>query len=63
VQIFLLGEAVSLKRKSVAGAVVPVGWPPLEQTLTKVAERHVQIGFEDDFAGGGTIADECWRSK
>jgi predicted peroxiredoxin len=43
VQIFLLGEAVSLMRKSVAGAVVPVGWPPLELTLTKVAERHVQI--------------------
>jgi predicted peroxiredoxin len=43
VQIFLLGEAVSLMRKSVAGAVVPVGWPPLEQTLTKVVERHVQI--------------------
>jgi predicted peroxiredoxin len=43
VQIFLLGEAVSLMRKSVAGAVVPVGWPPLEQTMAKVAERHVQI--------------------
>src|SRR5271167_3106011 len=43
VQIFLLGEAVSLMRKSVAAAVVPVGWPPLEQALTKVAERHVQI--------------------
>jgi predicted peroxiredoxin len=43
VQIFLLGEAVSLMRKSVAAAVVPVGWPPLEQTLTKVTERHVQI--------------------
>jgi predicted peroxiredoxin len=43
VQIFLLGEAVSLMRKSVAAAVVPVGWPPLEQTLTKVAERKVQI--------------------
>jgi predicted peroxiredoxin len=43
VQIFLLGEAVSLMRKSVAAAVVPVGWLPLEQTLTKVAERHVQI--------------------
>jgi hypothetical protein len=28
VQIFLLGEAVSLMRKSVANAVVPVGWPP-----------------------------------
>jgi predicted peroxiredoxin len=43
VQIFLLGEAVSLMRKSVAGAVVPVGWPPLEETMTKVATRHVQI--------------------
>jgi predicted peroxiredoxin len=43
VQIFLLGEAVSLMRKSVAAAVVPVGWPPLELTLNKVAERHVQI--------------------
>jgi predicted peroxiredoxin len=43
VQIFLLGEAVSLMRKSLAGAVVPVGWPPLEQTMAKVAERHVQI--------------------
>ena len=43
VQIFLLGEAVSLMRKSVATAVVPVGWPPLEPTLTRVAERHIQI--------------------
>jgi predicted peroxiredoxin len=43
VQIFLLGEAVSLMRKSVAAAVVPVGWPPLEETMTKVAARHVQI--------------------
>ena len=43
VQIFLLGEAVSLMRKSVASAVVPVGWPPLEQTMAKVAGHHVQI--------------------
>src|SRR5712664_281338 len=43
VQIFLLGEAVSLMRKSVANAVVPVGWPPLAETLTKVAARGVQI--------------------
>ena len=42
VQIFLLGEAVSLMRKSVAAAVVPVGWP-VEETMTKVAARHVQI--------------------
>ena len=43
VQMFLLGEAVSLMRKSLVGAVVPVGWPPLEQTMIKVAERKVQI--------------------
>ena len=42
-QVFLLGEAVSLMRKSVAAAVVPVGWPPLEQSLGKVVERHIQI--------------------
>jgi predicted peroxiredoxin len=33
VQIFLLGEAVSLMRDPVANAVVPVGWPPLAETL------------------------------
>jgi predicted peroxiredoxin len=44
VQIFfLLGEAVSLMRKSVAGAVVPVGWPPLGETMTKVVAKQVQI--------------------
>jgi predicted peroxiredoxin len=43
VQIFLLGEAVSLMRKSLAAAVVPVGWPPLEETLTKVVGRRVPI--------------------
>ncbi len=43
VQIFLLGEAVSLMRASVADAVVPVGWPPLGGTMRKVADRKVQI--------------------
>jgi len=43
VQIFLLGEAVTLMRKSVAQAVVPVGWPPLEGTLEKVSAKHIQI--------------------
>ena len=33
VQIFLLGEAVSLMRDPVANAVVPVGWPPLAEAL------------------------------
>jgi hypothetical protein len=35
VQIFLLGEAVSLMRLSLAKAVVPVGWPPLEENAAK----------------------------
>ena len=43
VQIFLLGEAVSLMRPSVAKAVVPVGWPPLIEALNNVVARKVQI--------------------
>ncbi len=43
VRIFLLGEAVSLMRKSLATAVIPVGWPPLAETLDKVAARHIPI--------------------
>lgn len=43
VQIFLLGEAVGLMRKSEAAAVVPVGWPPLAQILEKVTARKIQI--------------------
>ena len=43
VQIFLLGEAVSLMRKSLAEAVVPVGWPPLAETLRKITSRQISI--------------------
>ncbi len=43
VQIFLLGEAVCLMRLAVARAVVPVGWPPLEEALQKVVARKLQI--------------------
>jgi predicted peroxiredoxin len=43
VQIFLLGEAVTLMRTVVADAVVPVGWPPLSEGLAKVIERRVPI--------------------
>ena len=43
VRIFLLGEAVSLMRKSVAEAVVPVGWPPLAETLNKIVARKVVV--------------------
>ena len=36
VQIFLLGEAVSLMRLSLAKAVVPVGWPPLVEWADRI---------------------------
>jgi predicted peroxiredoxin len=43
VQMFLLGEAVSLMRKAVADSVTPVGWPPVVEPLTKLAARKVPI--------------------
>jgi len=43
IQIFLLGEAVSLMRKSVANAVVPVGWPPLSEVLSKIVTKKIPI--------------------
>ena len=43
VQIFLLAEATSLLRKSMASAILPVGWPPLSETLEKVVTKHIPI--------------------
>ena len=43
VQIFILGEAVSLMRTAVAEAVVPVGWPPLAQTLMHTIGHGIPI--------------------
>ena len=43
VQIFLLGEAVTLMRTVVAQSVVPVGWPPLSEALAKVVTRKIPI--------------------
>ncbi len=43
VQIFLLGEAVSLMRKSVVDAIVPVGWPPLAGTMEKIVAKKIQV--------------------
>ena len=42
-QIFLLGEAVSLMRDPVASAVVPVGWPPLAETLRTTIALGIPI--------------------
>ena len=43
VQFFLLGEAVGLMRRTLANAVTPVGWPPVGETLDKLAAKHIQI--------------------
>ncbi len=43
VQFFLLGEAVGLMRKVLANSVTPVGWPPIGETLDKLAAKHIQI--------------------
>src|ERR1700687_5468294 len=43
VQIFLLAEATSLLRKSMVSAILPVGWPPLSDTLAKVVTKQVPI--------------------
>ena len=43
VQIFLLGEATYLMLKATAGAIVPVGWPPLTETLGKIIAKHIPV--------------------
>jgi hypothetical protein len=43
VQIFLLAEATSLLRKSMVNAILPVGWPPLSETLEKVVAKHIPV--------------------
>ena len=43
VQIFLLAEATSLMRKSMANAILPVGWPPLAEVLGKLVAKKIPI--------------------
>ena len=43
VQIFLLGEAVSVMRDPVAHSIVPVGSPPLAETLTTTFAAGIHI--------------------
>jgi predicted peroxiredoxin len=43
VQIFLLGEAVTLMRSTVAAAIVPVGWPPLSEAMAKALEHKIPV--------------------
>ena len=42
-EVFLAGEAVYLMKDSVAEAVVPVGWPPLGELLTKAVQGGVAL--------------------
>src|SRR4029450_10218583 len=43
VQIFLLGEAVTLMRSVVAASVTPVGWGPVSEAQAKVIELKIPI--------------------
>ena len=43
VQIYLLGEAVTVMRTVVANAILPVGWPPLSEGLKEVIARKIPI--------------------
>ena len=43
VQIFLTGEATYVMRKATVDAIMPVGWPPLSETLGKVVARRIPI--------------------
>jgi predicted peroxiredoxin len=43
VQIFLTGEATYMMRKATVNAIMPIGWPPLSETLDKVVAKHIPI--------------------
>lgn len=42
-QIFLLGEGVSVMRAPVAQAIVPVGWPPLAETIARTVSLGIPV--------------------
>ncbi len=46
VQIFLLGEAVSLMKDAVMNSVVPVGWPPLSETIPRTIQHKIPSIYE-----------------
>ncbi|HEY3973964.1 MAG TPA: DsrE family protein [Candidatus Sulfotelmatobacter sp.] len=43
VQIFLTHEATYLMRKATIDAVKPIGWPPLNETMTKVVAKRIPV--------------------
>jgi predicted peroxiredoxin len=43
VQIFLIGEATYTMRKATVDTILPVGWPPLRETMEKVVAKRIPI--------------------
>ena len=43
VQIFLTGEATYTMRRETVNAIMPVGWPPLSETVQKVVAKRIPI--------------------
>lgn len=43
VQIYLIGEATNLMRKATLDAIMPVGWPPLSETMAKVVAKKIPV--------------------
>jgi predicted peroxiredoxin len=43
VQIFLTGEATYLMRRPTVNAIMPVGWPPLSETLERVVAKRIPV--------------------
>lgn len=43
VQIFLTGEATYMMRKTIVDAIMPIGWPPLSETLQKVVAKRISV--------------------
>ncbi len=43
VQIFLVAEATYTMRKATVDAIIPVGWPPLRETMEKVVAKRIPI--------------------
>src|SRR5467141_4117567 len=62
VQIYLLGEAVSLMRKAVANSVTPVGWPPIVESLAKVAAKKYQSTLAEPVPALVASRKMIWRT-
>ena len=45
VQIFLLGEAVSLMRNETMNSITPVGWPPLSEIMGETIGYKIPLNI------------------